>query len=262
MKDILTIIFRLTMSCLLAGLVMGGGFMMTNKAKQHNEHVNEQRVMLSLLGYSKDNPAPAEMELHEIYRYVVTEGEALSIAYLVPAEGGFGFVNIGLEGNFLGLTLAANDNHKLLLNAVDYLLGAQELMGIRAKHAVRRPFTLFDDIEAEAELQTLERERLLREEVAAAEEELRQKRQEMSGQEAALFQKKVQEEVDRINDRLAEANRELREIRKGRREALEQQESRVRFSVLGWMPTLVLAVGIFFGLRRRKMHRQVTGGDR
>ena len=104
MKDILTIIFRLTMSCLLAGLVMGGGFMLTSKAKQHNEHVNEQRVMLSLLGYSKDNPAPAEMELHEIYRYVVTEGEALSIAYLVPAEGGFAFVNIGLEGNFLGLT--------------------------------------------------------------------------------------------------------------------------------------------------------------
>jgi len=101
-----------------------------------------------------------------------------------------------------------------------------------------------------------------REEVAAAEEELRQKRQEMSGQEAALFQKKVQEEVDRINDRLAEANRELREIRKGRREALERQESKVRFSVLGWMPTLILAVGIFLGLRRRRLHKEVTGGDR
>ena len=42
--------------------------------------------------------------MHEIYRYVVTEGEALSIAYLVPVQGGFSFVNIGLEGNFLGQT--------------------------------------------------------------------------------------------------------------------------------------------------------------
>lgn len=197
-----------------------------------------------------------------IHRDPVPEDERSDSTVVLVADVDVISDAIAFQRNFLGLTLAANDNHKLLLNAVDYLLGAQELMGIRAKHAVRRPFTLFDDIEAEAELQTLERERLLREEVAAAEEELRQKRQEMSGQEAALFQKKVQEEVDRINDRLAEANRELREIRKGRREALEQQESRVRFSVLAWMPTLVLAVGIFFGLRRRKMHRQVTGGDR
>ncbi len=194
-----------------------------------------------------------------IHQDPVPEEERSDSTVVVVADVDVISDQIAFQRNFLGLTLAANDNHKLLLNAVDYLLGAQELMGIRAKHAVRRPFTLFDDIEAEAELQTLERERQLREEVAAAEEELRQKRQEMSGQEAALFQKKVQEEVDRINDRLAEANRELREIRKDRREALERQESRVRFSVLGWMPTLVLAVGIFFGLRRRRMHRQVTG---
>lgn len=101
MKDMLTIIFRLTVSCLLAGLVMGGGYILTTKAKLHNEHVNEQRVMLSLLGYSTDNPAPAELELHEIYRYVVTEGENLSVAYLVPVQEGFAFVNIGLDGNFI-----------------------------------------------------------------------------------------------------------------------------------------------------------------
>ncbi|MEN8136048.1 MAG: FMN-binding protein [Thermodesulfobacteriota bacterium] len=102
MKEILTIIFRLTVSCLLAGLVMGGGYIMTTKAKQHNEHVNEQKVMLSLLGYSKDNPAPSDVELHEIYRYVVTEDEELSVAYLIPIPGGCTFVNIGLDGNFIG----------------------------------------------------------------------------------------------------------------------------------------------------------------
>lgn len=101
MKDILTIIFRLTLSCLLAGLVMGGGYIMTTKAKQHNEHVNEQKVMLSLLGYSSDKPAPPELELNEVYRYVVTEGEELAVAYLVPVPEGFAFVSIGLDGNFL-----------------------------------------------------------------------------------------------------------------------------------------------------------------
>jgi len=205
-------------------------------------------------------PPPEGAEM--IHQDPVPEEEWAESTVVVVADVDVISDQIAFQRNFLGLTLAANDNHKLLLNTVDYLLGAQELMGIRAKHAIRRPFTLFDEIEAAAEIQTLDRERQLREEVAAAEEELRQKRQEMSGQEAALFQKKVQEEVDRINDRLAEANRELREIRKDRREALERQESKVWLSVMGWMPTLILAVGIFLGLRRRRMHQEVTGGDR
>ena len=106
MKDIATIILRLTVSCLLAGLVMGSAFVLTNKAKQHNEHVNEQRVMLSLLGYGKEKPAPASLALHGIYRYIVSEGDNLSLGYLVPVIGqegqqGFSLVNIGLDGQFL-----------------------------------------------------------------------------------------------------------------------------------------------------------------
>ena len=203
-------------------------------------------------------PPPEDAEM--IHQDPVPEEERGESTVILVADVDAISDQIAFQRNFLGLIMATNDNHKLLLNSVDFLMGAQELMGIRAKHAIRRPFTLFDEIEAAAEVQTLERERQLREEVAAAEEELRQKRQEMSGQEAALFRKKVQEEVDRVNDRLNEANRELREIRKERREALEREESKVRFAVLGWMPTLILAVGIVLAVRRRRMHQQVMGG--
>jgi electron transport complex protein RnfG len=106
MKDILTIIFRLTVSCLLAGMVMGTTFVLTNKAKLHNAEVNEQKVMLGLLGYSAGKAAPASLKLHPVYRYLVNSGGASTIAYLVPTggagEAGYVFVNIGLDGNFLG----------------------------------------------------------------------------------------------------------------------------------------------------------------
>ncbi len=107
MKDIMTIIFRLTISCLMAGVVMGATFIFTNNAKLHNEHVREQQTMLSLLGYdAKKNPAPASVEMHELYRYIVTEGESLSLGYLVPVvqneKHGFSFVTISLDGNFTG----------------------------------------------------------------------------------------------------------------------------------------------------------------
>jgi electron transport complex protein RnfG len=108
MKDILTIIFRLTVACLLAGLVMGTVFIATNKAKKHNIHVNEQKVMLSLLGYSAKNPAPESVAMHEVYRYLVGEGEALAMGYLLPLrDGSFSFVTIDLAGGFLAQTPVA-----------------------------------------------------------------------------------------------------------------------------------------------------------
>lgn len=102
MKDILTIIFRLTVACLLAGLVMGVAFIATNKAKKHNIHVNEQKVMLSLLGYSAKSPAPETVAMHEVYRYLVGEGEDLAMGYLLPLrDGSFSFVTIDLAGTFV-----------------------------------------------------------------------------------------------------------------------------------------------------------------
>ena len=102
MKNILTIIFRLTVACLLAGLVMGTAFVFTNKAKKHNLHVNEQKVMLSLLGYSAKNPAPASVAMHEVYRYIVSQGDVLTTGYLLPLrDGSFSFVTIDLTGAFV-----------------------------------------------------------------------------------------------------------------------------------------------------------------
>lgn len=116
MKDMFTIVFRLTVSCLLAGLVMGATLVFTNKAKLHNAEVREHRVMLGLLGYGAATPAPASLQLHPVYRYLVTAGGESSIGYLLPASGegesGSVFVNLGLDGNFLGKEPVRLDTHK------------------------------------------------------------------------------------------------------------------------------------------------------
>lgn len=166
---------------------------------------------------------------------------------------------VAFQNSLLG-TVAVNDNHKLLLNAVDYLFGADELMSVRAKSSIRRPFTRFDEIEAAAEAQTRERERELREEIASFQEEIRTKQSELSRRNAALFQKKLQDEVDRLNDRARDAERELREIRKARRSALESEESLVRFSIMGLMPILVLVMGIVLTIRRKRRRSDDRGG--
>lgn len=104
MKNIITIVVRLTISCLMAASVMGIFFIFTSNAKKHNEHVQEQRVMYELLGFKSGATIPESMALHEVYRYVVTGGGQQTIAYLVPQAGekkGFLYVNIALDGTMV-----------------------------------------------------------------------------------------------------------------------------------------------------------------
>ena len=105
MKNILTIVFRLTVSCLLAASVMGLCFILTSNAKKHNEHVKEQQVMYQLLGYKGGVKPPESLVLHEVYRYVISGNDKQSIGFLVPTghgeEKGFLLVNIDLNGSLL-----------------------------------------------------------------------------------------------------------------------------------------------------------------
>ncbi len=105
MKNILTIIFRLTLSCLVAGIIMGSFFILTSKAKKHNAHVNEEKVMYSLLGYRDVGQVPPTLKLYEVYRYVVSNPKGKFIGYLVPTgqgkDTGYSLVILDLAGNLV-----------------------------------------------------------------------------------------------------------------------------------------------------------------
>ncbi len=131
MKQILRITIGLTISCLIAALVMGSVFTVTDKAKKHNEHQNVQRTMLELLGYTRSKPAPSNLKLYSIYRYIVEDGEEKYMGYMTPVERGNGegyqLLLITLDGKFAGRheldispeqALAAPDREKALMAAL------------------------------------------------------------------------------------------------------------------------------------------------
>ncbi len=117
MKDILSIVFRLTVSCLLAAVVMGAAFIVTNKAKKHNEHAREERTMYSLLGYNEEKPAPASIALHQIYRYIITEGPLQSVGYVIPTGSGesaaHSLLTLDLTGKMIEVKPLVLDSEKV-----------------------------------------------------------------------------------------------------------------------------------------------------
>ncbi|MBM9606349.1 FMN-binding protein [Desulfopila inferna] len=115
MKEMLTIVFRLTLSCILAATVMGVTFVFTNEAKIHNEHLKEERVAFSLLGFQDE--VPESVEMNTIYRYVVSRGGEQSIGYLLPggeqASSPFVFLEIDLNGNLAAQSDVDIDREKV-----------------------------------------------------------------------------------------------------------------------------------------------------
>lgn len=198
-------------------------------------------------------PPPADAEM--VRKEPVSEDRRAESTVMVIADVDFVFDAIAFQNSLFGLQ-ATNDNHRLFANAVDYLLGDQALMKVRAKQRISRPFVKFDEIEAEAARETQERERELRAELERFQQELDEKNRGLGAQNAALFEKQVRDEVEELNGRIRESNQELREIRLARRQALEGEETKVRFATLVVMPALVLALGLFFFYRRRAKSAQ------
>jgi len=105
MKQIIRITVGLTVSCLIAALVMGSVFIVTDKAKKHNEHVNVQQTMLGLLGYTKSHPAPSDLKLYSLYRYILTDGNTSTLGYVLPVSKGdtvgYQLMVMDLNGQFV-----------------------------------------------------------------------------------------------------------------------------------------------------------------
>jgi electron transport complex protein RnfG len=107
MKEIVKITIGLTLTCLIAAGIMGGVFVITAKAKKHNEYLNFKENMLALLGYNQTNPAPDSLQLCTVYRYLVYQGEKTSLGYMLPLKSKdakgirFQFIRVNIQGQFI-----------------------------------------------------------------------------------------------------------------------------------------------------------------
>lgn len=101
LKDIISIVVRLTVTCLLAGAVMGATFVLTHEAKERNEQARDERVLYAILGYGDNRPQ--NMAMHTVYRYVLAREDASSIGYVVPVGDSAQSVvmEVDLDGHFV-----------------------------------------------------------------------------------------------------------------------------------------------------------------
>jgi ABC-type uncharacterized transport system involved in gliding motility auxiliary subunit len=152
------------------------------------------------------------------------------------------------NGNGSGGTPFA-DNEGFVLNALESLSGSDDLIGLRARGNVDRPFTVVRRMQAEAEARFRETLDLLRARLTQSQTELAQLQQ--GGQQAALSAAQNQA-VARVQQQIAATRSQLRDVQRQLNADIDRLGTVLAFVNILLMPLLVAGFAIVFGLIRRR----------
>jgi ABC-type uncharacterized transport system involved in gliding motility auxiliary subunit len=139
------------------------------------------------------------------------------------------------------------DNGDLISNAVDFLGGSVELIGLRSRGTSARPFKVVDELEREAEQALRAEEQRLTQEFDAGERRLNELLSKQDGGAGGLLlTPEAEAEIEKLRQAQVETRKRLREVRRDLRRDVEQLGTRVKWLNIALMPALVLLAA--FGL--------------
>jgi len=157
--------------------------------------------------------------------------------------------------SFFG-SMVVGDNSAMLMNAVEDLGGSGDLIAIRSRGNFKRPFTVVDEIEEQAERESADEIALINAQIEGFNQELQslvssakeQDQQAVLGNE--IVQKKRMLEL-----KIRDSQRQLRDVKAKRRERIDELGNKLKAANMGAVPGVIMVValvlGIWRGLRRR-----------
>jgi len=159
---------------------------------------------------------------------------------------------------FLGQTILSPfaDNGSLAVNAVDNMLGNQDLISIRTRASSNRPFERVELLQAEAEMQYRATEQSLQDELAETESKLTELQAAKGEDELLVLSPEQEEEVQRFMDRKLEIRQELRQVQHDLRSDIEKLGTRLKLMNIVLVPAFVMIAAVLLAMRRRHRARK------
>ncbi|HEV7925030.1 MAG TPA: Gldg family protein [Verrucomicrobiae bacterium] len=157
--------------------------------------------------------------------------------------------------NFLGYHMVQriNGNLNLMQSFVEQLAGDSDLIGLRSRASLNRPFTRLKEMEAKAGREYEDKVK----ELEARRDETERKISELQAAKAGNDQKFIlspeqQKELENYQKTVADANKDLRLTQKKLRKETDALEFWTKVTNIGTMPILVAGTGIVLAIYKRK----------
>ena len=161
--------------------------------------------------------------------------------------------------NFFGQKIIQprNSNLALVQNVVEQFSGDQNLIGVRSRATLNRPFTVVQKMQAEANARYQAEIAKLQKEV----EEVNQKVNELQGKKEAgqrfVLSKEQQDEIEKFKQKRAEANKKLKTVRRSLQVEIDSLQNRLKWGNILAVPGAVVIIGLVLaGVRKNKTRAQ------
>jgi len=192
----------------------------------------------------KDEKKPADTSLKESR----TDGVVILVG-----DADFLFDNFCVQINPLfGIATPINGNLGFAQNAVEQLAGDANLVGTRSRGALRRPFTVVQKMQAEAEDQYRDKIRKLNEELQTAQTQLNEMQAKKEPGQKLILTPEQQAKIAEFQKKQRDTQRELRELRKQLRADIDSLENGLKWANIAGMPALVSLAGIVLAVLRKQ----------
>lgn len=159
--------------------------------------------------------------------------------------------------NFGGLRLGtpSADNFAFVANTLDFMQGSTEMVSLRSRGGMARPFKVVEDLRRDAGQRLRAEEQRLEDEVEQAKQKINELQSKKSGQSTLILSPEQQAEVERLREQVLASNKKLREVRHGLNADIDRLGGTLKFVNIGLIPLLIGVFAVGMGVYRGKKKR-------
>ncbi|HEV8541619.1 MAG TPA: Gldg family protein, partial [Verrucomicrobiae bacterium] len=156
--------------------------------------------------------------------------------------------------NFFGqkMVFRINANLNFVQNVIEQSAGDENLIQVRSRATMNRPFTKVRQMQVVAEERFRSKIRDLEKSLQDTQTRLSELQQAKQGQQKLILSAEQQAEIQKFKQKQAEANKELKQVRKDLRRDIDSLENRLKWLNIAGMPLIVIGAGISVALVKRK----------
>ncbi len=144
-------------------------------------------------------------------------------------------------------------NLTFLQNLVEQIGGDKDLIGIRSRATLSRPFTRVREMQAKAELAYESKIRQLEKDLSDAQQKINElQRSKGDGQNQAILSDEQKKEILGFQRKRAEVNRELKSLRRDLRRDVDSLQTTAKWANILAMPFAVTLAGVLIAVLKRQ----------
>ncbi|HEY5604052.1 MAG TPA: Gldg family protein [Gammaproteobacteria bacterium] len=159
-------------------------------------------------------------------------------------------------GSRIAVPIAANGS--FVINALDNLMGSNDLISVRNRGHFSRPFTRVNKIRQEAELHYREKEQQLMNRLRETERKLVELQRGKEDDKALILSNEQQVELERFQQERIKIRKELRQVRHQLQQNIDRLEAWMKFINIGLIPILIGIGGGLFAIMKLKRRETPT----